>query len=160
MTTSEPDAVEDQGAPALGERVADVDSVVSEQRLTDEEERSLERYRQQVGSGKYRERLEGATKDYLARVEFTPGEIVPWKDLLKDMLYPEYGAPATFLRYLRASDREYPSFFSSLRWDDDCLIGYLDGDLDFVAVACASARLMRWVDNGESGNLADRGSDD
>lgn len=123
--------------------------------LPDEEERSLERYRQQVSSSGYQRRLKGASADYLKPEQFAAGDPVTWKDLLKSMLYPDYGAPATFIRYLEPDDREHLSFFSSLRWDDDCLIGYLDGDLDFVVVACGSARLTHWG-NGDAHDELDQ----
>ncbi|QGH70776.1 hypothetical protein [Pseudactinotalea sp. HY158] len=91
--------------------------------------------------------MTSAAATYLAGAErFEPGTPVEWRDLLRSMRLPDYGAPAVFIRYLDQTDyaRAGAGMFGELRMLDDCLIGILDGERDLVVIPVESRRLMPW----------------
>ncbi|MDN6457974.1 MAG: hypothetical protein L0K38_13180 [Yaniella sp.] len=111
----------------------------------DENDKSLERYRKSLMSSDYFEHLNAATRNYLSRDMFHEGDVVKWKEFLKEALFPDYGAPATFIRYLTDEDRK--GLIPAYRSESDCLIGVLDGDSDFIVFDVQSSRLMNWANS-------------
>ena len=100
-----------------------------------------------MGDPEYATRLRATTESYLQAEEFEPGEMVTWQAGLRGSAFPEYGAPASFVRY--ASKPEIQNR-KKARADIDCLIGYLDEDWDFVVIPASSRRLTRWQQMGSS----------
>lgn len=105
-----------------------------------ERESRRERYRRELQNPQYTDRLVEAASSYLRREDFAPGDLVTWKQYLKSMEFPDYGAPAVFVRYLTAEDPrpEEP------RIDQDCLIGWLDEELDLIVNRANSHRFTAW----------------
>lgn len=116
------------------------------------DERARELYRKEVASQEYAERLTQAALAYMNPERFTEGHLVQWKPLLKNEDYPDYGAPAVFVRYLSPDELSKISngLFGQLRINEDALICYLNHDLDLVTMLCNSARLTRWS-NAQTG---------
>lgn len=116
-----------------------------------QQEGHREGYRKAVGDPDYASRLREAMSSYLDVEAFKPGDTVTWKEGLRAATFPEYGAPACFVRYL---DRRELRRHKADRVDHDCLIGFLDYEWDFVIIRASSPRLTHWqvmdTSNGEA----------
>ncbi len=110
------------------------------QSLEADMKRRLEEYRQRIKQPEYVESLKSVVAEYLSPTSFSPGDLISWKRSLKASWYPDYGAPAVFIRYLNEQDPlpENPMI------DQDCVIGWLDEDLDFVVGRGNSRRFTLW----------------
>lgn len=130
-----PGEAEEPSAPRVAFTMDEFESFVEAQR-----QRRRERYRNEIQNPLYQERLVAAAQSYTRKEEFATGTLVTWKQNLKSMEFPEYGAPAVFMRYLTESDPlpEEP------RIDQDCLIGWLDEDLDLIVQRANSHRFTAW----------------
>ncbi len=110
------------------------------------DEKDLEKYRAEVAKGSYLPTLMQAAAAYLEPEEFSPRDVVRWKPLLKSDQYPDYGAPAVFIRYLTSEEQAANggvSLFRPMARGTDCKIAYLDKDLDLVTIHVNSARLTK-----------------
>lgn len=92
----------------------------------------------------YPEHLVSAFASYSKSHVFTPGQLVQWKPLLKNKSFPHYGRPAVIVRMLDEPVVKKPER-GILAEELDIVIGYLDGEQDFVVAHAASRRFTIWA---------------
>lgn len=87
-------------------------------------------------------RLKKAYASLMSVTRFEAGDIVQWKDFLKNRRYPEYGQPAIVLEVLSESffDNEDNTGSPYYREPLDLKLGFFDQDGDFVSYYFDSRR--------------------
>lgn len=99
-------------------------------------------YAEAVGDVQYAADLRRAFDEYRQVEQFSPGDLVQWKPLLRNRPYPAEGAPAIVIRYLPATG---PTDADEQSEAQDIELGFLDGDQAFLVFAYASGRFTRWI---------------
>lgn len=100
-------------------------------------------YETMVARDDYESLLIGAASRYLSEETFSAGEVVRWKDSLRSHRFPDYGRPMVYLGNAPSSSDRELFVFGHVR-DADSLVGYLDGEGDFVVIAVESRRLTHF----------------
>lgn len=107
-----------------------------------EREKKYEKYSRRLSE--YANDLRQAHAEYSAVEEFRVGDLVQWKLLLKNRQYPHHGKPAIVVEVLddpitRGKDGE------RLSEPEDIILGFLDGDQDFMVFPFAKRRFTLWA---------------
>ena len=100
-------------------------------------------YREVAGKQSYSEDLRAAFDAYSDQSEeFTPGSLIQWKPFMRSAQYPHYGNPVIVVSKIgRPSTVENGD---PVLEPKDLVVGYLDGDQDFVVFAASSRRFTSW----------------
>lgn len=104
------------------------------------------KYEQAASDPDYLNILEEVGNAYTSPHTFKAGELVQWRDHMRNRRYPQYGRPAIVLGNPSSTPSPMLSIFpvGSEPTHDDLLIGFLDGDFDLVVLAVEGARLQPW----------------
>jgi len=128
----------DSGDPSDAELLAEIEEL--------QEERSA-LYLQQVASPDYPDRLRNAVDLLLAEpVDFKPGDLVMWKQGLRNRYFPAEGAPAIVVGLAPGAVSEVRDPGSAqYREPLDIQLGILDADGDFIAFYYDRRRFILWT---------------
>lgn len=105
----------------------------------------LESYERIAGERSYRANLEAAASRLLEEpAPLEIGDVVQWKRGLKQGVIPEYGRP---MIYMGPHSKSGQDLFSSISDElSDVLVGFIDGDREFVVRLVDRRRLMLVAD--------------
>lgn len=97
-----------------------------------------------VSEASYQRVLTKVASSFLSdRMQFSPGDVVQWKDGLKDREFPFYKRPMVYLGERQpGGQKEFFAPFGTELWD--CWCGYISGDRDFQIFSTDSRRLRLW----------------
>jgi hypothetical protein len=116
-------------------------------RLFEEErERENNKYIGQARKAEYPRHLKSAFDAYSTPETFVPGQLVQWKQLMKNRVYPRYGSPAVVVAYFESpqiKDRDG----DLMSEPNDIILGILDGELDFQVFSFSSKRFTTWSED-------------
>lgn len=99
-------------------------------------------YEQQLSKPEYSNFLKRAFDVYSAEEDFQPGDLVQWKEFMKNKRFPAVGAPAIFIGTI-ADAKTHDSDGDSVEVEN-VMLGFLDGDMMFRTFPFAGARFTRW----------------
>lgn len=108
-----------------------------------ERQQAEKAYEAYVRTAEYENHLRSAFAAYSDEQKFSPGDLVQWKEYLRDKRYPHVGAPAIVISYLDEPQETAPD--GTLLGDPrDIRLGFLDGDQEFVVSLFSSRRFTAW----------------
>lgn len=103
------------------------------------------KYEDAASQHDYVELLAEVGAAYISPHEFKPGDLVQWREHMRNRAYPHYGRPAIVVGEPK-NRRLNVSVFGGTdeTTQDDILVGFLDGDLDLVVSLVDSHRFQPW----------------
>ncbi|WP_157485194.1 hypothetical protein [Frigoribacterium sp. Leaf8] len=112
--------------------------------LVSEDEQRWRRYKEAARDPGYGNRLRAALEEWEAEEPFEVGQLVRWKQWLRNRQYPDLDTPAIVVGFpmkkpTRHSDEAEVE-------DDDILLGFLDADRAFHVFAFTKRRFTAWSD--------------
>ncbi|WP_159617144.1 hypothetical protein [Arthrobacter zhaoguopingii] len=105
-------------------------------------EQFINAYEEAAAEPRYVDTLKSVASEYLDREKFQLGDVIEWKVSMRNALFPSYGRPVVVVGHVEnhgnsdASGRQQ----SADEQLEDILIGFLDGDLDFIIRRADSGR--------------------
>jgi len=109
--------------------------------LSEKEDR-WQRYREAARDPEYASRLEAALGEWTAEEEFHVGQLVRWRQWLRNRQYPDADTPAIVVGFPDSKPAERHD--DAELEDDDILLGFLDGDREFHVFRFTSRRFTAW----------------
>lgn len=131
----------DASEPPKDREAEDIAAIFS--RMDLQRRKAHDAYEENVSRAEYDDNLREALSILQAPGDFSVGDLVQWKKFMQIAPYPHSGAPAIVVRFLDdpvLADKDSRRLPEPL----DVVLGYLDGDNDFVTSHFVSSRFMRW----------------
>lgn len=141
--SADSDRIENQNDGDDGESVPSDDFSALFSAMNRDRRKAEEAYEANVRRSEYEDNLREALRIFESKVQFGSGDLVQWKKFMKDSFLPHNGAPAIVVRYLDEAILVGKNG-AVLTEPLDIVLGFLDGDNEFVTGHYSSNRFMAW----------------